>query len=113
MRRVESVLARAFLVVAGCAVAFAVLEIGARERLATAGRDYFDRYASLRQLEARYGPIDERVAGMFEPHRYLGYTLRPGARVRLRCGDADGSDLLLGRQAFHGGGQRTAGEALR
>lgn len=71
--RVESLFARAFLVLLALSVSFTGLELGARAFLWLAPEDVFMRYASLAQLEAHFGESRSKLM----PHVYLGVIPRP------------------------------------
>ena len=84
-RRVESVLAKLALVALAVAAGFAPVETLARLWLwhLSEPRE-FNRYASVRQLEARYGEFGEAYTGALVPHRYLGYSLNPDLEEGVR-----------------------------
>jgi lysophospholipase L1-like esterase len=73
MTRIESLFAKAFLALLAFGVSFALLEIGARALLGLASEEFFMRYASLPQLDDRFG----KARSMFVPHAYLGVVPRP------------------------------------
>jgi lysophospholipase L1-like esterase len=71
-------------VAASILVTFMALEVGARVYLRHLAPDArFINYASIRQLETRYGSGEDRAAStnrIFTPHRYLGYYPTPNYR---------------------------------
>ncbi|MGD8277422.1 MAG: SGNH/GDSL hydrolase family protein [Gemmatimonadota bacterium] len=75
MHKLEGLLARVFLAQVAVIVSFVALEFGANVFLTTiASPTQFNRYASWRQLERRYGKEGSSVS----PHLYLGHFPRPG-----------------------------------
>jgi lysophospholipase L1-like esterase len=80
---VESALAKLALVVFAVVACSVVVEVLARLWLGhVAEPRAFNRYASVRQLQARYGEFGRRYTGSHLPHRYLGYTLKPAEEAR-------------------------------
>lgn len=73
MKRIQSLLAKLFLVFASVFVCLLFLEIGARIWLSHfASESSFEKYASFSQMVARYG------GSLVSRHRYLGYSPTPG-----------------------------------
>jgi hypothetical protein len=84
LARIEALLARALLALLAIGVSFAVLELAARATLAFAPDEIFLTYASLADLEARFGE------SKFVPHVYLGVVPRPGWQRGLNRHNASG-----------------------
>ena len=87
MKRIETILARLFLVCASLVVAFILLEAGANHFLWNIATDeQFNKFASYNQLKAKYGDdYYSRSAGdqvvLFTPHVHLGYMTQPDYRA--------------------------------
>ena len=86
MNRIETALARLFLVFASLVVAFILLEAGAHHFLWNIATDeQFNKFASLNQLKEKYGD-DYYTRGIADhpvlmtPHYHLGASLSPDLR---------------------------------
>jgi hypothetical protein len=81
MNRIDSIMAKLFLVILSITITFVMIEVGANVYLWNiASDDQFNTFASLNQFKERYGQdflVNDRNAKdlrAFVPHQYIGYV---------------------------------------